>query len=167
MASKLRNQTSPFSSRTVNPGAAPADFGRMTVQRPGAGPSIVLGPRVSSATEIGLAYTRFVNQLESGTSSIEFRFCARTFGVGIAGPREEVRQEIGGQIDIPFLDLRRVLRVWLTRDRIVVVEPWRRASCGKWDSCETGGKDDESERQFAHVRMGHLRRTRTSSLPCL
>ena len=127
----------------------------------------MLGPRVSSATETGLAYTRFVNQLESGTSSIEFRFCARTFGVGIAGPREQVHQEIGGQIDIPFLDSRRVLGLRLTRDGIVVVEPWRGAACGKWDSCETGGKDNESDRQFAHVRTPHSRPNTTSSRPSL
>ena len=52
---------------------------------------------------------------------------------GVAGPREQVRQEVGGQIDIPFLDFRRVLRLRLTRDWIVVVEPWRRAACGKWE----------------------------------
>ena len=85
----------------------------------------------------------------------------------VAGPCEEVHQEVGGQIDIPLLDLRRVLRLWLAGDWIVVVEPWGRAACGKRESRETGGQDDESERQFAHVRMGRLRRTRASSLQCL
>ena len=41
--------------RTVNPGAKPEVFGRITVHGPTAGPAIVFGPRVRSATETGRA----------------------------------------------------------------------------------------------------------------
>ena len=54
-ASNVRNHTSPLASRTVNPGAKPAVFGRMTVHGPAAGPPIVFAPRVRSATENGRA----------------------------------------------------------------------------------------------------------------
>ena len=53
--SKLTNHTTPFSSRTVNPGATPAPLPRMTVHFPGAGPSVVSGPRVISPLDSGFA----------------------------------------------------------------------------------------------------------------
>ena len=53
--SKLTNHTTPFSSRTVNPGATPAPLPRITVHFPGAGPSSVSGPRVISSVDSGFA----------------------------------------------------------------------------------------------------------------
>ena len=55
------------------------------VHGPGAGPVPVSGPRDSSSRVRGRARIRFVNQLESGTSSIVLMFCARTSGVGSPG----------------------------------------------------------------------------------
>ena len=60
----------PAVSRTVKPGAAPSFFARMTVSLPGAGPSPVTAPRITSPMVSGLVRMRLVNQLESGTSSM-------------------------------------------------------------------------------------------------
>ena len=53
--SKLTNHMTPFSSRAVNPGATPAPLPRMTLHFPGAGPSVVSGPRVTSSVDSGFA----------------------------------------------------------------------------------------------------------------
>ena len=58
----------------VNPGEIPDDFGLMMVHTPGAGPSAVSGPRTASSIDNEWPRIRFVNQLESGTSSIVFTF---------------------------------------------------------------------------------------------
>ena len=58
---------------------------------------------------------RFVNQFESGTSSIVFTLRALTFVRRIAGLAEQVLREIPEQIDLPRLHLRRVLRLRLAR----------------------------------------------------
>src|SRR4051812_2120471 len=90
-ASNVRNQTSPLESRTVNPGAKPDVFGRITVHEPLAGPLVVFGPAVSSAIDTGRAYTRLMNQLESGTSSIVLTSRARTPVAGSPGCANRLR----------------------------------------------------------------------------
>ena len=79
------NQTCPAESRTVNPGITPSFLAEITVQPPGAGPVPDPGPLTSSSTVTGTVPSRFVNHVESGTSSIVLRFCARTFGVWSPG----------------------------------------------------------------------------------
>ena len=83
--SNLTNQTWPAESRTVNPGITPSFLAEITVQLPGAGPVPDAGPLTSSSIVTDTAPSRFVNQFESGTSSIVLRFCARTLGVRSPG----------------------------------------------------------------------------------
>ena len=122
MPSNETNQVSPFASFIVKPGANPACFGLTTDQVPVAGAVPVSGPRAASSTDSGRARMRFVNQLESGTSSIELILRARTSGVGVARMSEEVLGEVVEQIDLLFLRARRVLRLRLAVERIIVVE---------------------------------------------
>ena len=80
--SKEMNHVSPPGPRTTAPGAAPTSFGLMIVSLPplrrSSPPSaLVFAPCRSCAADTGVARIRFVNQPESGTSSIVFRFCAR------------------------------------------------------------------------------------------
>ena len=76
-ASNSRNQVSPLASLAVNPGCIPAAFSRMSTHRDGSGGTPTLAPRSISAALRGVVPIRFVNQLESGTSSIVLTFCAR------------------------------------------------------------------------------------------
>ena len=74
------NHVSPPAPRTIAPGAAPTSLGLMMVslpprRRPPSG--LVFAPCSSCSADTGWARIRLVNQLESGTSSIVFRFCAR------------------------------------------------------------------------------------------
>src|SRR5688572_14079957 len=73
------NQVSPLASRAVNPGANPADFSRMITHFSGAGAGPTLGPRTISSTVTARLPIRFVNQLESGTSSTVLMLRARLF----------------------------------------------------------------------------------------
>src|SRR6185503_15144430 len=72
------NHVSPFASRAVKPGAKPDDFSRITVHFARAGDTPGVDCRTMSAAVSGCGPTRFVNQLESGTSSIVLTLCART-----------------------------------------------------------------------------------------
>src|SRR5688572_3765315 len=72
------NQRCPEASTIVNPGDTPLAFDD-TIHFPAAGPLAVSGPLAISAAVIVRAPRRFVNQLESGTSSTVFRFRALTF----------------------------------------------------------------------------------------
>jgi hypothetical protein len=72
------NHVSPFASRAVKPGAKPDDFSRITVHFSLAGGGPGVDCRTMSAAVSGCVPIRFVNQLESGTSSIVLTFCART-----------------------------------------------------------------------------------------
>jgi hypothetical protein len=121
-ASNDTNQRSPFASRIVKPGANPACLGRTTDHLPGAGPVPASGPRTASSVDTGWARMRLVNQLESGTSSIVLMLRARDVGRGIAGPREEILGQVEHQIDVPLRDARRILRLRLPLERVVVVE---------------------------------------------
>ena len=60
----------------VKPGETPFAL-RLTIHLPGAGPVSSLGPRIISSTVIGRVPARFVNQLESGTSSMVLTLAAR------------------------------------------------------------------------------------------
>ncbi len=95
---------------------------------PGAGPGVVSGPLKTSAGVSGRAPARFVNQLESGTSSTVLTFFARSAADG-ARP-EQVGREIGEQIHLQRLHRRCVLRVALPPDRVVVVEARRGSGRG-------------------------------------
>ena len=75
------NQTWPAESRTVNPGITPSFFAAITVHRPARGAAAGVRPLTTSSTVTARAPNRFVNQVESGTSSIVLTFCARTSGV--------------------------------------------------------------------------------------
>jgi hypothetical protein len=59
------------------PGWLPPDFCRQMVQCDGSGGAPTFGPRTTSSTVSGRLTIRFVNQLESGTSSMVLMFCAR------------------------------------------------------------------------------------------
>ena len=63
-----------------------------------------------------------MNQLESGTSSMVLTFCARTSGVGSPGRPNRFMARSIDQIDLPFLHLRRILRLGLALQRVVVEE---------------------------------------------
>src|SRR5262245_37514030 len=75
--SNSRNQVSPLASLAVKPGCMPDVFSRITTHFDGSGGAPTFVPRTSSSIVKGLLPTRFVNQLESGTSSIVLRFLAR------------------------------------------------------------------------------------------
>src|SRR5262245_40084856 len=75
--SNSRNHVSPLASLAVKPGWAPAVFSRMSVHLDGSGGAPTFGPRVSASTVMGVVPIRFVNQLESGTSSMVLMFFAR------------------------------------------------------------------------------------------
>ena len=94
------NHTWPLASRIVKPGVTPSLFAAITVHGPAAGPVVVSGPFNSSSTVIGRAPIRFVNQLESGTSSTVLTFWARTLVVGSPGFVEQVFQRVVDQIDL-------------------------------------------------------------------
>ena len=80
------NHRSPFESRIVKPGVTPSLFPDAIVHLPGAGPVAVSGPFATSSTVIGLVpMIRFVNQLESGTSSMVLMLIARRFMSGSPG----------------------------------------------------------------------------------
>ena len=80
------NQRSPFASRIVKPGVTPSLLPDAIVHLPGAGPVAVSGPLATSSTRHRLApMIRFVNQLESGTSSIVLMLIARRFMSGSPG----------------------------------------------------------------------------------
>ena len=61
----------------MKPGWAPDVFSLMSTQRDGSGGAPRLGPRTISSTVTVVVPIRFVNQLESGTSSIVLMFFAR------------------------------------------------------------------------------------------
>ena len=63
-----------------------------------------------------------MNQLESGTSSIVLTLPARGGGSAIARPGKEILREVVDEIDVPWRDLRRILRLGFAGERIVVVE---------------------------------------------
>ena len=58
----------PLASRIANLGVMPAVGWPITSHGPGAGPSMVSGPRNTSSIVMSRTPMRFVNQLESGTS---------------------------------------------------------------------------------------------------
>jgi hypothetical protein len=59
---------------TVKPGVTPSLFEDVIVHGPAAGPTLLFGPVSISSAVSSLRPARLVNQLESGTSSIELRF---------------------------------------------------------------------------------------------
>src|SRR6185436_7971698 len=59
------------------PGCEPDVFSFVRIQRDGSGGSPRFGPRAISSAETVVAPIRFVNQFESGTSSMVLMFCAR------------------------------------------------------------------------------------------
>jgi hypothetical protein len=75
--SNLMNQSVLARSRTVKPGVMPSLLPETTVHGPSAGGPDEFGPRTYSSTVSARRPRRFVNQLESGTSSIVFTFTAR------------------------------------------------------------------------------------------
>ncbi len=77
--SKERNQVSPLASFAVKPGEKPAPFSRISTHRSVLGGGPTLGPRTISSTDGVRARIRFVNQPESGTSSMVLTFRAWTF----------------------------------------------------------------------------------------
>ena len=73
-----RNHVSPLASRAVKPGCTPDVFSLITVHFDGSGGAPTIGPRRQLlGRDRGSVPIRFVNQLESGSSSIVLRFCAR------------------------------------------------------------------------------------------
>src|SRR5262245_55334418 len=79
------NHVWPLASIAVKPGAKPPLFSRVMVQRSGLGGGPEFGPRTKSSAEAAGGRMRFVNQLESGTSSIVLTLPARTFDDFFAG----------------------------------------------------------------------------------
>src|SRR6476660_124740 len=77
--SNPRNHVSPLASFAVKPGFAPAVFSRTITHFSGAGGRPMTGPCASWAAVTSVEPIRFVNQLESGTSSIVLMFRARVF----------------------------------------------------------------------------------------
>src|SRR6188472_4065414 len=77
--SKEMNHVSPPGPRTIAPGAAPTALGFMMVSLTPLRTvsATVFAPCRSCSADSGRVRIRLVNQLESGTSSIEFRFSAR------------------------------------------------------------------------------------------
>jgi len=69
----------------VKPGVRPSLLPWMIVHGPGTGPCVVQPPVSSSSADRVRLPTRLVNQLESGTSSIVFRFCARRSSGSLLG----------------------------------------------------------------------------------
>ena len=66
------------------PGFVPADFSRSTVHVSGDGGVSELAPRASCAAVMSAVPMRFVNQLESGTSSVVLTLAARPERRGFA-----------------------------------------------------------------------------------
>ena len=64
-------------SRIVKPGVTPSLFADTTVHLPGAGPSLVLAARATSAGVSGIRPARFTKNGPSGTSSTVLMFLAR------------------------------------------------------------------------------------------
>ena len=80
------NHTWPFASRIVKPGVTPSIFAAITRPRSGGRARGRVGPLQQLVDRHRRArQCRFVNQLESGTSSTVLTFWARTFGVGSPG----------------------------------------------------------------------------------
>ena len=71
------NQSVSARSRTVNPGVMPSLLPDTTVHGPSAGGPDTFGPRTYSSSVRARRPTRFVYQLESGTSSAVFTLTAR------------------------------------------------------------------------------------------
>jgi hypothetical protein len=95
--SNLMNQMAPAESRMVNPGVIPSLLPEMTVHGPAAGPLEVSGPRRTSSADKACTAARFVNQLESGTSSAVFTLTARR-GVRSPGLRNVFSKKSYGSL---------------------------------------------------------------------
>ena len=127
----------------------------MTVHLPGAGPSSGrAAPRSDLAQSTAdCARMRLVNQLESGTSSIVFTFCARQPVLDRPGVPNRFYSEVVEQVDLPFLTPEASWRLGLARERIVVEELRRAAGDGRQRDERDG---DAGERRPGRVVCGTL-----------